>query len=788
MWPLLQDFRFAWRALRRSPIHSLSVIGTMALGIGSATAIFAIVYGVLLRPLPFDGADRVVQVCEISQPTAAFCVVSPPNLADLTRDAATIEAAGVARGQALVGEDASGRYSVRGGLATPGLFRVLALRPAMGRLLEDIDMPRGANQVVVVSHGFWQSRLGGSANAVGATIRLDGRDVRVLGVLPAGAYFPPVERGGLQGIDDPEQRAWRGFLALARTKAGVSRAAAARELAARYTQLGVAYPDANTGWTLRIDGLRERLTGPVRQTLWLFQAAVILVLLIACANVASLIMVRGTAREAEFAIRWSLGANRARILRQLVAEGLLLSLAGAAAGLPLSAAATRVLIDIAPRDIPRLSEVTIDGSVALFAMVLALVTAVLFGLLPTRRHWGRSAGALRSHRIVEGRQRLRSALVILELALALALVVGASLTLRAYGRLSVWNPGFDRSGLNISWMFAPPDVFKTTAGAVEALARVRDAVAGIPGIASVGLASAGALFGGEEAGELKLADRAGDEGRRVLWYDLDEHYFGTLGLRPTLGRLITSEDTGGSAQVAVINDTLARQVFGDASPLGRRVSVGTYVSEIVGVVPTLIPARPDKPAAPEIYWPIRQYRRYAAYLVVRIEPGATGLEPAIRARAGAAAGAVQLTPLVSLETIFDRTLVSPRFNMWLIAVFASVAITLAVIGVYGVMAFAVSSRTRDIGVRIALGASPGRVTAEFLRSSLRLVALGTAGGVLLALGLARWFSSLLFGVPAADWPVISIALAGFAAVATLAAYLPARRASRVDPLQALRID
>jgi hypothetical protein len=339
-------------------------------------------------------------------------------------------------------------------------------------------------------------------------------------------------------------------------------------------------------------------------------------------------------------------------------------------------------------------------------------------------------------------------------------------------------------------MLAPPDVFKTPAAAVEALNRAREAVAGIAGVTSVGLASAGpvALFGGEETGELKLADRAGDEGRRVRWYDVDEHYFPTLGLRPTLGRLITSEDTSSSAQVAIVNDTLARQLFGDATPIGRRVAVGAYVSEIVGVVPTVTPARPDRPAPGEIYWPIRQYRRYAAYLVMRLDANAGNLEPAIRARVAGAAGTLQLTPLVSVETIFDRTLVSPRFNMWLIGVFASIAIALAAIGVYGVIAFAVGSRTRDIGVRIALGASPGRVTAEFLRSSMRLVTLGTLGGIALSLGLARWFASLLFGVQAADWVTISAALAGFTAIAMLAAYLPARRASRVDPLQALRMD
>jgi putative ABC transport system permease protein len=337
-------------------------------------------------------------------------------------------------------------------------------------------------------------------------------------------------------------------------------------------------------------------------------------------------------------------------------------------------------------------------------------------------------------------------------------------------------------------MLAPPDVVKTPAAAVDALARARDAVAGIPGVAGVGLASAGPLFGGEEAGDLRLVDRPGDAGRRVLWYDIDEHYFPTLGLRPILGRLITAEDHAGSTPVAVINDALARQLFGEASPLGRRVLVNQHESEIVGVVPTLAPARPDRPAAPEIYWPIRQYQRFAAYLVVRLDSSAANAEPAIRARAAAAAGSVQLTPLVNLETLFGRTLVSPRFNLWLIGGFASAAVVLAVIGIYGVMAFAVTSRTRDIGVRIALGASPNRVTAEFLGSSLKLVALGTIGGVALSLALARWFASVLFGVPATDWPTIAMALCGFAGVAILAAYLPARRASRVDPLQALRIE
>jgi putative ABC transport system permease protein len=793
----VRDLRFAIRTLLKSPAFTTAVVLTMALGIGVTVSMFTVVDRIVLRPLPFLESARVVMLCETNARAAERCIASPPNVADWATASRTLESAGVARSESFVARTGDGLSSVAGGLATPGFFRVLRVQPALGRLFESRDLARGSNNVALVSHGFWHRTLGEDPAAVGRTVTLDGRAFTVIGVLPADAYIPQlgvvdVWKPLTAGIDNVENRNWRGFAAIGRLAAGASLTTARAELDTIRGQLAAAYPETNSEWGIRIVPLRDETVAGTRSTLWIFLGATGFVLLIACANVAGLLLVRATRRRAEFAVRAFLGAGRARVVRQLLTESLVISLAGGSLGLLLAAWATRAFVVLAPSSIPRLDEVTIDARVAVFAVALSVVTAVLFGLAPARQAskveiWstlkGQRHGGPRDNRV-------RAGLAIVEMALALILLVGAGLLMRTFGRLTQWDPGFTRAGLVTSWMLAPSGTYRTTGAAVGVLERAREEVATLPGVQSVALASAGPLFGGIETDALSVEGEAAPDPSEapVNWFDVSPEYFDTVGIAIVKGRRFTSADAAGAARVAVVNESLARRFFGTRDPVGQRVTVMDHTSEIVGVVADVHPYRPDRATPPEIYWPIRQYPRLAAYLVMRVAPGVQSLERVVRARVASVDPGVQLTPVVSFDERFSRTLVAPRFNMILLGVFAFVAIALAAVGVFGVIAYSIASRTREIGVRVALGATPQRIVADVLRRGMFLAAAGMVLGLAGALALGRVFETLLYGLAPTDWLTLSIALTGFGAVALAASYLPARRAAAIDPLTALRCD
>jgi putative ABC transport system permease protein len=515
------------------------------------------------------------------------------------------------------------------------------------------------------------------------------------------------------------------------------------------------------------------------------------VLLIACANVASLLLAQGTRRTQELAVRAALGASRVRLVRQLLTESLILSLAGGLVGLLLAAWATRVFVSLAPPAIPRLDELTFDTRVALFAFLLSTMTAVVFGAVPASQASKSDVGhalARRQRGGTSATRRHRSWLVVGELALAFVLLAGAGLLARAFGNLLRWDPGFDRQGVTVSWLLVPSNTYQTGDAAVAVLERAQSEVATVPGVRSVALASAGPLFGGAETDKLTVDGAArtpSDEAPAVHWFDVDPGYFDVLGIRHVSGRKLTSADSASAPLVALVNESLARRFFPGGTAVGHRVTVMNHASEIVGVVADVRPYRPDRSAPAEIYWPIRQYPRWAAYLVMRLEPEAN-VEGAIRARLTRVDASLQMNPPVTIEDAFNRVLVSPRFTTILVGVFALVAIGLAAVGIAGVMAFAVASRTREIGVRMALGAPAGRLMREFMRQGLVLAAVGAAIGMGGAWALTGWLDSFLYGLPRNDPMAIGATLVGFALVACLASYLPARRASRVDPVVALR--
>ena len=811
---LLRDLRFASRTLARTSSFTAAVIATIGLAVGATTAMVAVVDGVLLRPLPFSGSADVVALCEANAASGERCGASPVNVADWERASEALERAGVARTESFIARSGGEAWGVRGGIASPGFLEVLRLGPIAGRLIEERDMARGANRVALVSHRYWRERLGGDRSVVGRPITLDDEPFTVIGVLPADAYLP----GGLAevdvwkpltaSVDNVGNRAWRGFTAIGRRGNGVSAGALAAELETIRSQLEAGYPEANKGWSLRIVGLREHQVNRVRGMLWIFLGAVAIVLLIGCANVASLLLVRAAGRRGEFAVRAALGAGRWRLTQQLITESLVLSAAGGAVGVLLATWATDAFVALAPGSIPRLAEVAVDGRVVLFAFALSAATAVVFSIAPARQAWApdvpvgarlgfeRAGAAVRgsnlqaalsgSRGVAGAGTGLRSSLVVAQLALALMLLFGAGLLARGFGRLVTWDPGFDREGLVTSWMLPPA----SASNPVAVMERVRDEVAAIPGVKSAALASAGPLFGGEELDGLRVEGRAAVPVADVPvahWFDVSPHYFDTLGVRLLRGRPFTDADSSGAVPVGIVNETLVRRVFGAEDPIGQRITVRRHTSEIVGVVADTRPLRPDEATRPQVFWPIRQYPRGAAYLVLRTT-GVGGLEAAMRARAASVNAGIQLTPVRSLDEWFGRELVAPRFNMLLVLAFAVVALLLGAVGVYGVIAYALEGRRREIGVRLALGATPGRLVSAAVGRGMMLSGLGISIGCVGALLAGRLLSSLIYGLPPTDPLTLAAAVITLGLVAAVACWIPARRASRMDPTAALRTE
>ena len=790
---LLRDVRFALRTLAKAPTFTAAVVATIALAVGATTAMFAVVDGILLRPLPFPDSAETFVLCETNPRQGDFCGASPMNVADYARTAPSLDSAGVARPESFIARIGGETLGVHGAIVSPGFFQVLGTEALVGRLVEDRDMARGPNQAAVLSYEFWKERLGGDRGAIGRVVETDNGALTIVGVLKADAYFPGQTFAEIEvwkpltaSIDNVENRGWRGFTAIGRHKSNVSETVVTAELETVRAGLAAAYPEANKDWGLRIVNLRQQLVDNVDSTLWIFLGAVGFVLLIACANVASLLLVRATGRVPEFAVRSALGAARSRLAQQLVTESLLLSLAGGALGLVLAAWATTGFVALAPPTIPRLDEVAVDGRIALFAFLLSTAAALLFSFAPARQaSRGDLSRTLTGQRGVAGSNtRLRSAFVVAQLALALVLLFGAGLLARSFGRLLQWDPGFDRAGVMTTWMMPPTG---PTAGSVAAMERVRDEIASVPGVLGVALGSAGPLFGGVESGRLNVEGRtaADDSAPPVHWLDVSPHYFDTLGIRLLRGRQFSDTDVRGTANVALVNETLAQRFFPGQNPIGQRVEVDGHASEIVGIVADTRPLRPDQPTPPQLFWPIRQYPRGGAYLILRTTPGLGGVEKAVRARTASVNAAIQLSPMLGLDQRFERSVVSPRFNVLLVAAFALVAVALAGVGVYGVIAYALASRTRELGVRVALGATPGRLVRGVFLQGMTLGAIGIAAGCAGALALGRLLTSLLYGLPPADPLTLGAPPALLALVAAAACWLPARRAARVDPVVAL---
>lgn len=803
----LRDLKYAVRSMVKNPGFTLVVVITLGLGIGANTAIFSVVNGVLLDPLPYHEPEGLVSVFENDRLRGTTQEgVSAPDYFDLTeRNRVFADAATWFRPRlTLTGADNEPQRVISASL-TYNLFSVLGVTPALGRSFTAEEDQPGGERVVVLSHGLWNTRFGSDPNILGRSITVDEEPYEIIGVMPADFDFPLPDTDlftPLQAVPTTYSRGMHSFGVVARLGDGISHEQASADVSRIARALEEEYPDDNLGRGMWVEPLTESRVGDVRTALLMLLGAVTLVLLIACVNVANLLFARASVREREVAIRTALGAGRGRLIKQLLTESMVLALVGGVVGLLVAFWGVNVLVAIGPDNLPRLHNVAINGGVLAFAFLTTAGTGLVFGLLPALKtarsdlHAPLKEGG-RSATSGVGGYRLRGGLVVAEIALAVLLVTGAGLLIKSFWRLQQVDPGFNPSNVLSLTLNLPaaryPQEFATFPQWTE-IRQFQDdleqRVRNLPGVEAVALALNHPVLAGWTTrftieGRPPVAEGEQEEARiRPVTPD----YFRTVGIPVLRGRGLTDQDRGDAPFVLVINEAFARRYFQDEDPLGKRMTVWRKTGEIVGVAQDVKWLGLDQPAPPGWYMPLH-YMPFAGFnLVVRTSGDPLGLVPEIRSRIGDLDPALAPYNITTLETELGKSVAQQRFNMLLLAAFAVLAMALAAVGIYGVMSYGVSQRTHEIGVRMSLGARQGDVLRDIVLSGLKLTGIGVAAGLVATVFAARTVSSLLFGVGSVDLPTFGAVAVILALVATLASYLPAHRASRVDPVEALRYE
>ena len=806
---LSNDLRYALRLQARRPGLTLVSLILLTLGIGATTAVFSIVYDVLLDPLPYPAAEELVKVWnqKIRQEEPRM-LVSPPEYLDY-REAKSLElAAYYPWSYSLTDEGEPERLNAV--VATASLFEVLDVGAEIGRVFDESDDRPGHERVAVLHHGFWQRRFGGDRGVLRRELVLDGDPYAVIGVMPPGFEFPGPEGDlwlpmALDPATMPGRKAHQ-LQVVGRLAPGVSLPEAKAEMQTVAARLANEFPEvypADSGWNVDVVPLLEELVGETRPALLLLISAVGLVLLIACVNVANLLLVQGVRRRREVAVRTALGAGRARLIRQFLVESLLLAIAGGAAGLALGLAGSRILAVLAGSEIPRLESIEIRIPVVLFALGLSLATGLLFGLAPALRTSrvplveslkesgrGGSLGGLRN--------RLRSSLVVAEVALSLVLLIGAGLMIKSFMQLQSVDPGFRAEGVLVGELVLPYSKYPEAAGYREffdRLLRDLEASSGVEAVGAIAVPpfSEEVVWSGSATPDVPGAD-ALDEVARVEVFPATPGIAEALGMPILAGRFLSEWDTAESPDVAVVGEELARRYWPEGGPVGERIKLGGPDSdspwlEIVGVVPHLHRQALDVESPAQVYIPLSQTPfRWPGLMgvVARTSDDPAGLVPVVRQRLREQDPDLPFSTLVPMEQQLAESMARSRFVLWLLTGFAVLALILAAVGLYGVLAYVVSQRTGEFGLRMALGARRRHVLVEVLSQAMVLVGSGLVLGLAAAWALTRLMSSLLFEVSATDPAVFLLVTLFLALVALAACQLPARRALRVDPAAALR--
>jgi putative ABC transport system permease protein len=811
MKTLLQDIRFAARLLVRRPGFTAVAVLSLALGIGANAAIFSVVYAVLLRPLPYFQPDRLVRLYETA-PQLDHTNVAPPTLRDWREQGNVFAglASYVPIHPNLQGVTSTER--IRATLASANLFSVLGAKPLLGRAFVAGEDQPGAPRVAVLGEDFWRSRFNSDASVLGKTITLDGDAYTVVGVMSARFRFPANEVNDVwapQQINPQlvKQRSSHWLRVVARLRPGVQLATARSEMRQIADRLARQYPDQQRDRGVLAVPLRQDITGDIRPALLVLLGAAGLVLLIACANVANLLLARATDRRKEVAIRVALGARRSRLIRQLLTESILLALAGAVVGLALSYWGTATLLRLAGSSIPLISDVGFDPAVFTFLAVVAVLTGIVCGLVPALRATRVDLTSDLKEGVSNGsdgisRERLRSLLIVSETALALVLLVSAGLLMRAFLNLRDTNSGMVTENVLTMHIAASEQKYDTSESILfyqPVLQRIR----AIPGVRAAGLTSALPLQESYNYGYLRIEGRTQTPGEEPVAQQriVSPGYFRALGIPVLRGRAFTERDAGaaynsgfhpaaGTAPaVVLINHALAKQYFPNQNPIGQRIKLGdSLFAPIVGITGDVRESQLEVPSAPTLYLSFMQFPQHEMTLVVSTTVPPTSVVPAIRAAIRSTDPAQPVYGVETMDHVVAESVSSNRFDFWLLGTFAAIALVLAAAGIYGVMSYVVTQRTREIGIRMALGAQATAVHRLLVREGMALVVGGLVLGALAALGVTRLLSSLLYGVSSTD-PITFICVVGLLSIiAFVASYVPARRAAAVDPTISLRYE
>ncbi len=813
MRDLWNDLRYAARTLGRSPGFTAAAVLTLALGIGANAAVWSVVHAVLLRPLPYPHPERLVMLWETA-PQVPRDSFSGPDFLDYRARLAGRDgrkpfaglAAFVASGVQLDGEN--GPERIRGGTATEGFFQLLGARPSLGRTFLAEDHRPGAAPVIVLTDGLWRRRFGADPRIVGKSLPVNGRSATVVGVLPAGFRFSipgflrPVEVWTPLALSPGGDRGGHMLRVLGRLRPGATKAALQSELAATAALLARQYPGTNDGVGVRLIPLHEQIAGSSRRALLVLLTAVGLVLLTACANVANLLLARAASRRREIAVRRALGAGRLRLVSQLLAESLLLAALGGGLGLLFAAWGLDLLVPLGGAQLPRADEIRFDGATVAFTAGAVLLTALLFGLAPalsaSRQAPGEGLREGERGGSGVGRRRARAALAVAEVALALVLSTGAGLLIRSFLGLLDTRPGFEPQGVLTATVVLPKWKYREEPAQAAALEQLVDRVAALPGVRAAGAIDDLPLNGDRDANTYVVPGMPADAKSLpdAEIRSITPGYFAAMGIALAAGRPFAAADSGKAPPVVIVNQALARSSFPGVDPVGKRLSFDSKEwFEIVGVAGDVRDLALDAPAEREIYRPAAQTPGLRMTLVLAGgnakasgDASISGLANAVRQAAQAVDRELVVTRVEPMTEVIGTGLAERRFHVLLLGLFAAVAFALAALGVYGVISSGVAERTREIGIRVALGAGRGAVLRMVLGQGAALAAAGVAIGTALALGLTQLLAGLLYGVGAADPGTFAAAALLLASVALFASLLPAARAARLDPVVALKED
>jgi putative ABC transport system permease protein len=801
------DVRHALRLLVKSPGFTIVAVLTLALGIGANAAIFSVVNSVLLEALPFPHANRLIFLHEHSSQVHEMSI-DYPDFQDWQRQQTVLDPLGAFQvDSSFVLTGAGEPQQIQGFNASAGFLPALGVKPILGRLFGKSDDRPGAAQTTVISYAMWQRKFGGDPGAIGRTLDLNGNSFTIIGVLPASFHFLiPADVFlplGLNADKMQDRGNHPGILAIGRLKPGVTIERARTEMGTIMARLARQYPRSNAGVTATVETLRDAYYGYLSglpTALWVLLAAVGFVLLIACANVANLLLARGAGRERELAVRVALGAGRSRLVRQMLTESVILALVGGLGGLLLGAAGTSALEAMIPADLASQIRISMDWHVLVFLLAITVLTGVIFGIAPAWRasrtdvneslkEGGRSGTA------GVGRSRYRQALVVSEFALGLVLVVASALMILSFYRLLQVNPGFRVNRILTAEVSLPntkyPKDAQITAFYRDALARIHS----LPGVQAAGAIMPLPLTGNGWQTSVYIEGRPVPKPGQAPesdYHSVTPGYFSAMGPRLLRGRLFTAADDANSPRVALVSRSFAELFWPHQDPIGKRMKVGGYASKhwttVVGEVADTKQYGLDKKTKTEFYLPQNQEAFPAMMLVVRTGGGASALTSAVRAAVAEVDSQQPISHIRTMRSYLDQNVSGTRMAATLLGLFAALGLLLAGIGIYGVIAYTVSMRTHEIGIRMALGASRGEILRMVLAAGARMALVGVGIGVVLGLGLMRLVSSLLYGVKPGDPLIYVLAAIALTGIALVACYVPARRAMKIAPSIALRYE